>query len=140
MRAILSANVCLPGPGCHSVLLSFSGLYLKESPEFQVSLRSETPCLVWSRELPLRGSCPRAQPVKHSVCLCLCGGAHPLGLNRWGQIMFSPFSVINSNHPSVAGPGAANTSKSGPRRNFSSLLNLNLSTCLSVKTEQREEK
>ena len=82
---------------------------------------------------------PSAQPVKHSICLCLLGGTQPLGLNQWGQIMFSPFSVINSNHPSVASPSAANTSKSRPRRNFSSLLKLNLSTCLSVKTEQREE-
>ena len=74
-----------------------------------------------------------------SACVCLWGGTQPLGLNQWGHIMFSPFSVINSNHPSVASPMAANTSKSRPRRNFSSLLNLNLSACLSVKTEQREE-
>lgn len=97
-----------------------------ESPHpFALSWKPFSPCLL-----------PSAQPLKHSICLCLWGGTQPLGLNQWGQIMFSPFSIINSNHPSVARSGAANTSKRRPRRNFSSLLNLNLSTCLSVKTEQ----
>lgn len=32
--------------------------------------------------------------------------------------MFSPFSVINSNHPSAASPGAANTSERRAKKKF----------------------
>lgn len=88
------------------------------------------------RELSLPASCPLPRPWSIPSAYVCWGGTRPLGLNQWGQIMFSPVSIINSNHPSVAKSGAANTSKRRPRRNFSSLLNLNLSTCLSVKTEQ----
>lgn len=92
--------------------------------------------LLSSRELSLPASCPLPSPWSIPSAYVCWEGTRPLGLNQWGQIMFSPVSIINSNHPSVARSSAANTSKRRPRRNFSSLLNLNLSTCLSVKTEQ----
>ena len=132
LRAIPLAAGGFPGPCCHPVFSCASLVY--------ASTTAQGSSHVWSwAELSLCMAPALCPAVKRSICPCLRGGSRPLGLNRWGQIMFSPFSVINSNHPSVASPGAANTSKRRPRRNFSSLLNVSLSTCLSVKTERREE-
>lgn len=130
LRATPFAERGFPGPRCHPVFSCASLVHAYKAAQGSSH--------VWSWEEISLCMAPALCPaMKHSICPCLWGGSWPLGLNRWGQIMFSPFSVINSNHPSVASPGAANTSKRRPRRNFSSLLNVSLSTCLSVKTEQR---
>lgn len=52
------------------------------------------------------------------LCWFLRGNVQHLVPNQWGQIMFSPFSVINSNRPSAASPHCSQHKQSWAKTKF----------------------
>lgn len=61
---------------------------------------------------------PRAVLKLLRLCWFLRGYIHHLVPNQWGQIMFSPFSVINSNRPSAASPQCSQHKQSWAKTKF----------------------